>query len=63
MIINKKNVNIMYNLNVNVFVEEELVIIVFLVKELKVAEGRDIELICIISGKFDFIIIWRKEGE
>lgn len=61
MIINKKNVSIMYNLNV--FVEEELVIIVFLVKELKVAEGRDIELICIISGKFDFIIIWRKEGE
>lgn len=53
----------MYNLNVNVFVEEELVIIVFLVKELKVVEGCDIELICIISGKFDFIIIWRKEGE
>lgn len=51
----------MYNLNVSA--EEEPAIIVPPAKELKVAEGRDIELTCITSGKPDPIITWRKEGE
>lgn len=53
----------MYNLNVNVSAEEEPAIIVPPAKELKVAEGRNIELTCITSGKPDPIITWRKEGE
>ncbi|XP_048738673.2 neuroglian-like isoform X2 [Ostrea edulis] len=43
--------------------EEEPAIIVPPALELKVAEGRDIELTCITSGKPDPIITWRKEGE
>lgn len=45
------------------FTEEEPAIIVPPARELKVAEGRDIELTCITSGKPDPIITWRKEGE